>query len=172
MTEMLNQGIIKYSSSPYNSPIWIVPKEEDKVGNKEWRIVIDYRKLNIITKDDIYSIPIIDDFLDKLDLTKSIYQIEVHPQDREKSAFSTANGHFWVCEKAIWLKKNAPATFQSIMYNVLREHINKNCLVYMDDILIFSTSLQEHMENLGNILRTLEEANFAINYEKNDRDNM
>lgn len=68
--------------------------------------------------------------------------------------------------------KNAPATFQRIMYQVLREHINKICLVYMDDGLIFSTSLQEHMDNLGKILRMLKEANLAINYEKNDMDSM
>lgn len=68
--------------------------------------------------------------------------------------------------------KNVPATFQRIMYQVLREHINKIWLVYMDDALIFSTSLQEHMDNLGNILRMLKEANLAINYKKNDRDRM
>lgn len=73
--EMLEQGIITSSSSPYNAPIWIVP-------NKEWRIVIDYRKLNAVTKEDKYPIPLIDDILDKLgranyfstlDLTKGFY---------------------------------------------------------------------------------------------------
>lgn len=72
---MLEQGIITSSSSPYNAPIWIVP-------NKEWRIVIDYRKLNAVTKEDKYPIPLIDDILDKLgranyfstlDLTKGFY---------------------------------------------------------------------------------------------------
>lgn len=176
MSEMLDQGIIKHSSSPYNSPIWVVPKKEDKVGNKEWRIVIDYRKLNAITKDDRYPIPIIDDILDKLgranyfttlDLTKGFYQIEVDPKDREKTAFSTSNGHFEFVRMPFGLK-NAPATFQRMMNNVLRDHINKICLVYMDDILIFSTSLQEHLDNLGKILRTLEQSNLKVSLNKSD----
>lgn len=176
MNEMLEQGIIKHSSSPYNSPIWVVPKKEDKVGNKEWRIVIDYRKLNAITEDDRYPIPVIDDILDKLgranyfttlDLTKGFYQIEVDPKDREKTAFSTTNGHYEFIRMPFGLK-NAPATFQRMMNNVLREHINRICVVYMDDILVFSTSLQEHMENLGKVLKTLEVANLKVSLNKSD----
>ena len=66
MEEMMQQGIIRHSSSPYKAPIWVVPKKEDKEGNKEWRIVIDYRKLNQVTREDKYPIPRIDDILDKL----------------------------------------------------------------------------------------------------------
>lgn len=154
--EMLEQGIITSSSSPYNAPIWIVPKKEDKGGNKEWRIVIDYRKLNAVTKEDKYPIPLIDDILDKLgranyfstlDLTKGFYQIEVNPEDREKTAFSTSDGHYEFRRMPFGLK-NAPATFQRMMNNVLREHVNKICVIYMDDRLIFSTSLQEHIDSL------------------------
>lgn len=176
MNEMLEQGIIKHSNSPYNAPIWIVPKKEDKEGNKEWRIVIDYRKLNQVTREDKYPIPRIDDVLDKLgranyfstlDLTKGFYQIEVEPKDREKTAFTTHNGHFEFVRMPFGLK-NAPATFQRMMNNVLREHINRICVVYMDDILVFSTSLQEHINNLEKIFETLRKANLKVSLNKSD----
>lgn len=176
MTEMLDQGIIRHSSSPYNAPILVVPKKEDKSGNKEWRIVIDYRKLNMATKEDKYPIPRIDDILDKLgranyfstlDLTKGFYQIEVEPEDREKTAFTTHNGHYEFIRMPFGLK-NAPATFQRMMNNVLREHVNKICVIYMDDILVFSTSLQEHLINLEKIFKTLREANLKVSLNKSD----
>lgn len=174
--EMLDQKIIQHSSSPYNAPIWIVPKKEDKLGNKEWRIVIDYRKLNMVTKEDKYPIPRIDDILDKLgranyfstlDLTKGFYQIELHPDNREKTAFSTHNGHYEFLRMPFGLK-NAPATFQRMMNNVLRAHVNKICVIYMDDILVFSTSLQEHVENLGKVFETLRKANLKVSLNKSD----
>ena len=130
MKELLEQGIIQHSKSPYNAPIWPVPKKADKEGNKSLRIVIDFRKLNEQTKEDKYPIPRIDDILDKLgranyfstlDLTKGFYQIEVDPRDREKTAFTINEGHFEFIRMPFGLK-NAPATFQRMMNNVLHEH--------------------------------------------------
>lgn len=176
MDEMLEQNIIRHSDSPYNSPIWIIPKKEDKVGNKEWRIVIDYRKLNEITREDKYPIPKIDEVLDSLgranyfttlDLTKGFYQIEVNPEDMEKTAFTTHNGHYEFVRMPFGLK-NAPATFQRMMNNVLREHINKHCVVYMDDILVYSTSLEEHISRLNKIFFTLKQANLKVSLNKSD----
>lgn len=176
INEMLEQRIIKHSNSPYNAPIWVVPKKEDKEGKKEWRIVLDYRKLNQVTREDKYPIPRIDDILDKLgrsnyfstlDLTKGFYQIEVDPDDREKTAFSTHNGHYEFIRMPFGLK-NAPATFQRMMNNVLKEHINKICIIYMDDILIFSTSLQEHINSLEKIFKTLRKANLKVSLNKSD----
>ncbi|XP_055378909.1 putative actin-fragmin kinase DDB_G0287957 [Condylostylus longicornis] len=96
--EMLEQNIIQPSSSPYNSPIWVVPKKLDYSGKQKWRIVIDYRKLNEITVDDKFPIPNIDSIFDKLgraqyfttlDLAKGFHQILVDEKDRLKTAFST-----------------------------------------------------------------------------------
>ncbi|XP_055384592.1 uncharacterized protein LOC129614186 [Condylostylus longicornis] len=101
--EMLEQNIIQPSSSPYNSPIWVVPKKLDYSGKQKWRIVIDYRKLNEITVDDKFPIPNIDSIFDKLgraqyfttlDLAKGFHQILVDEKDRLKTAFSTPQGHF------------------------------------------------------------------------------
>lgn len=172
--EMLEQGIIKESNSPYNSPLWIVPKKLDNSKIKKWRIVIDYRKLNEISIDDKFPIPNIDSILDKLgkaqyfttlDLAKGFHQILVNKDDRKKTAFSTPFGHYEYVRMPFGLK-NAPATFQRLINSILREHINKICVVYLDDILIFSTSLQEHVDNVNKIFSALRKANLKIQIDK------
>lgn len=174
--KMLEQGIIRHSSSPWTSPIWIVPKKADASGKKKWRLVVDYRKLNEKTIDDRYPIPNISDILDKLgrcmyfttlDLASGFHQIEISEEDVAKTAFSVENGHYEFLRMPFGLK-NAPSTFQRVMDNVLREHIGIRCLVYMDDIIIFSTSLKEHLENLSKILTTLEKYNMKIQLDKSE----
>lgn len=145
---MLDQGIIRPSFSPWSSPIWIVPKKLDASGKQKWRLVIDYRKINEKTIDDKYPIPNITDILDKLgkanyfstlDLASGFHQIEIHPNDIPKTAFTVEHGHYEFVRMPFGLK-NAPSTFQRVMDNVLQGLQGKICLVYMDDIIIFSTS--------------------------------
>lgn len=171
---MLQQGIIVPSNSPYNSPIWVVPKKIDNSGEQKWRIVVDYRKLNDQTISDRFPIPNIDDLFDKLgkcnyfttlDLAKGFHQIEVDPRDRMKTAFSTTNGHYEFTRMPFGLK-NAPATFQRLINHVLKDLINKICVVYLDDILIFSTSLQEHLNSLQEVFQKLRESNLQIQIDK------
>lgn len=159
ISEMLSQGIIRESSSPYNSPLWIVPKKSDNSGKKKWRVVIDYRKLNEVTVEDKFPIPNIENILDKLgkaqyfstlDLAKGFHQILVIPEDQKKTAFSTPNGHYEYVRMPFGLK-NAPATFQRFINSILKDYINKICVVYLDDILIFSTSLEEHISSIRKI---------------------
>lgn len=174
IAKMLDQGIIRPSNSPWSSPIWIVPKKTDASGTQKWRLVVDYRKLNQKTTDDRYPIPNINDILDKLgkcqyfstiDLASGFHQIEVHKKDIQKTAFSVDGGHYEFVRMPFGLK-NAPATFQRVMDNVLREHIGVRCLVYMDDIIIYSTSLQEHLINLKKVLETLRKYNLKIQLDK------
>lgn len=176
ISKMLDQGIIRPSSSPWTSPVWIVPKKLDASGQKKWRLVIDYRKLNDKTTDDRYPIPNISDILDKLgrcmyfstlDLASGFHQIEVDKNDIEKTAFSVENGHYEFLRMPFGLK-NAPSTFQRVMDNVLREHIGIRCLVYMDDIIVFSTSLKEHLDNLRKIFDTLRKYNMKIQLDKSE----
>lgn len=174
--DLLDQKIIKTSTSPYNAPIWVVPKKQDKEGHKEWRIVIDYRKLNNSTKEDKFPIPLIDDILDKLgranyfttlDLTKGFHQIEVEPEDQEKTAFSTLSGHYeW--QRMPFGLKNAPATFQRMMNEVLKDFVGKICYVYLDDIIVFSTSLEEHINSLKKIFEQLQRVNLKVSLNKCD----
>lgn len=174
--DMLNQNIICHSKSPYSAPIWVVPKKMDASGQQKWRIVIDYRKLNGVTVDDRYPIPVIDDILDKLgrclyfttiDLTKGFHQIEMEPSDRQKTAFSTQNGHYEFLRMPFGLK-NAPATFQRLMNTILGDLIGKDCLVYMDDIIVFGTSLQEHLNSMERVFKRLADANLKIELDKSD----
>lgn len=111
--DMLKQGIIKESNSPYNSPLWIVAKKIDSSKTQKWRIVIDYRKINEISIDDKFPIPNIENILDKLgkaqyfttlDLAKGFHQTLVRQEDQKKTAFSTPSGHY---EYAFRTKKRA-----------------------------------------------------------------
>lgn len=176
ISKMLEQGIIQHSISPWTSPVWIVPKKLDASGVKKWRLVIDYRKLNEKTVDDRYPIPNITDILDKLgrcmyfttlDLASGFHQVEINKKDIPKTAFSVENGHYEFLRMPFGLK-NAPSTFQRVMDNVLREHIGVICLVYMDDIIIFSTSLTEHIDNLGKIFKTLQKHNLKVQLDKSE----
>ena len=176
ISKLLEQGIIRHSISPWTSPVWIVPKKLDASGQRKWRLVIDYRKLNEKTIDDRYPIPNISDILDKLgrsmyfstlDLASGFHQVEIDEKDIPKTAFSVENGHYEFLRMPFGLK-NAPSTFQRVMDNVLREHIGVICLVYMDDIIVFSTSLTEHMENLTKIFKTLEKHNLKLQLDKSE----
>lgn len=176
INDLLSQGIIRPSFSPWSSPIWIVPKKRDASGKNKWRLVIDYRKLNEKTIDDRYPIPNISDILDKLgksiyfttlDLASGFHQIEIKKEDIPKTAFSVENGHYEFLRMPFGLK-NAPSTFQRVMDNVLKELQGKICLVYMDDIIVYSTSLQEHLENLNSVFEKLKVANLKIQINKSE----
>lgn len=151
--DMLRQRIIRHSNSPYNSPLWIIQKNLAASNKKKWGLVVDYRKLNSETIVDCFPIPNIDEIFDKLggcavfstlDLAKGFYQIEMTEEDIHKTAFSTANGHYEFLRMPFGLR-NAPSTFQRLMNNILMPYIGRICLVYMDDILIFSKSIEEHV---------------------------
>ena len=137
-------------------------------------MVIDYRKLNEKTIEDKYPIPNITDILDKLgkchylttlDLASGYHQVEMDPRDIEKTAFSTEQGHFEF-KRMPFGSKNAPATFQRLMDNVLKGLLEDTCFVYLDDIIIYSTSLEEHIQKLQKVFQRLEQANFKIKIDK------
>ncbi|CAG9129805.1 unnamed protein product [Plutella xylostella] len=137
-------------------------------------MVIDYRKLNEVSKGDKYPIPNIVDILDKLgkskyfstlDLASGCHQIDVDPRDVEKTAFATEEGHFEYLRMPIGLK-NAPATFQRVMDNVLTGLTEDHCLVNLDDIIIHASSLEEHELKLRNILKRLRDYNLKLQPDK------
>lgn len=112
--DLLQQGIIRPSNSPWSSPIWVVPKKIDASGKKKWRLVVDYRKINEKTIDDKYPIPNITEVLDKLgrcnyfttlDLASGFHQIEVHPKDISKTAFTVEHGKYEFFEDALRAQK-------------------------------------------------------------------
>lgn len=129
---MLQQGIISPSNSPYNAPLWVVPKKLDHSGQPKWRIVINYRNLNKETIEDKFPIPNIESLFEKLgksqyfttlDLAKGFHQIEILEINRSKTAFSTPQGHYEVNGIPSGLK-NALAQFQRMINEVLCEYMN------------------------------------------------
>ncbi|XP_033230383.1 uncharacterized protein LOC117181620 [Belonocnema kinseyi] len=153
---MVTKKIIKASNSPFNSPLWVVPQKRDASGKQKWRIVIDFRKLNEKTDQDAYSLPVIDEILDQLgkakffsafDWSSGFHQIPMHEDSKKYTGFSKNEGHFHYNRLPMGLK-NSPATFQRMMDTALRGLIGKICFAYLDDIVVFGSTLQEHNENL------------------------
>lgn len=174
--KLLELNVIRPSISPYSAPVWIVPKKADASGKKKFRMVIDYRKLNDKTVEDKYPLPRIEEILDNLgkscyfttlDLAQGFHQIEMDPESIEKTAFTVNNGHFEYLRMPFGLK-NAPSTFQRVMDNVLREYLHKFCFVYMDDVVIFSKSLQEHIWHIQLIFSKLREFNLKVQLDKSE----
>lgn len=171
---MLKQGIIKPSVSPWSSPLWVVAKKQDASGERKWRIVIDYRKLNDNTIGDAYPLPNIDDILDNLgraeyfttlDLASGFHQIPMDPHDSPKTAFSTPTGHYEFTRMPFGLK-NAPASFQRMMNAVLSGLTSSQCFVYLDDVVIYGSSLLDHNVKLNNIFDRLRHHNLKLQPDK------
>lgn len=176
VNKLLDNKIIRPSISPYSAPVWIVPKKADASGKKKFRMVVDYRKLNENTIDDKYVPPRIDEILDNLgkatyfttlDLVQGFHQIKVHPNSIEKTAFSVPHGHFEFVRMPFGLK-NAPATFEKLMDNILRPFLYKFCFVYMDDVIIFSKSLHEHLVHVATIFETFRKTNLKVQLDKSE----
>ena len=138
------------------------------------RFCLDYRKLNEVTTKDLYPLPRCDDvleamsgatFFSHLDLVRGYWQIGVEENDREKTAFSTSEGHFQFKRMPFGLT-NAPATFQRAMNSILHGLTWTDCLVYLDDIVIFGKNLEEHHRRLELVLRRLGDAGVKLNAKK------
>ena len=137
-------------------------------------MVVDYRKLNEKTVAEKYPVPRIDEILDNLgksvyfstiDLAQGFHQIEMHPDSIQKTAFSVDNGHYEYLRMAFGLR-NAPCTFQRVMDNIFREYLNRFCFVYMDDVICFSKSLDEHKQHLKLIFEKLRQFNLKVQIDK------
>ena len=172
--DMLKKSVIEPSDSPFNSPLWVVPKKLDASGKRKWRIVIDFRKLNEQTEQDAYPLPNIDDILDHLgkskffsalNLSSGFHQISMEPNSKKYTGFSTPDGHFQYRRMPFGLK-NAPARFQRMMNNAPQGLIGKHCFVYLDDIIIFGTTIEEHNRNLAIVFQRLRETELKLQPDK------
>ncbi|MGL4388093.1 MAG: reverse transcriptase domain-containing protein, partial [Brevinema sp.] len=174
LQEMLDQKIIQPSQSPFSFPLWVVPKKVDNSGKPKWRIVVDYRKLNEKTISDAYPLPNIIDILDQLgrcnyfstiDLASGFHQIPMDKSDISKTAFTGPDGHYEYLRMPFGLK-TAPATFQRLMNTILTGLNGMQCFVYLDDIVVYSKTLKEHIDRLRNVFTRISENNLKLQPDK------
>ena len=160
LDELLLKGWIRPSQSPYRAPILFVKKKEGTL-----RMSMDYRDLNKQTVKNRYPLPRTDELLDqlhgakvfsKIDLQSGYHQVRVASQDIYKTAFGTRYGHFEFLVLPFGLT-NAPATFMSFMHEVLQPFLDEFVVVFLDDILIYSKSEEEHLKHLRLVLQKLRE---------------
>ena len=156
--ELLNKGIIYPSTSPCGSPIVLVPKKDNT-----WCMSIDFHALNTITVNNRYPLPRIDDLIDQLsyaryftnlDLINGYHQVRIVEEDIWKTAFKTRQGLFEWLVMPFGLT-NSQNNFMRVMNDVLRPFIDEFIIVYLDDILIFNKSRDEHVMHVNKVLDVL-----------------
>ncbi|GKC36112.1 putative nucleotidyltransferase, ribonuclease H, partial [Tanacetum coccineum] len=154
LKELQDKGFIRPSSSPWGAPVLFV---KNKDGS--FRMCIDYKELNKLTVKNCYLLPMIDDLFDqlkgsqffpKIDLRFGYHQLRVHEDDTLKIAFRTRYGHFEFTVIPFGLT-NAPAVFMDLMNRVCRPYLDKFVIVFIEDILIYSKTREEHVENLREV---------------------
>ncbi|GES97129.1 retroviral-like aspartic protease 1 [Rhizophagus clarus] len=151
---MIKVNRIRESYSPWASPVTLAKKKSNS-----YRFCIDYHKLNAITIPDAYLLPRIDELLERF------HQVEMEETEKEKTAFIYSEGLYEFNVMPFGLR-NAPGTFQRIMDKILREYIGNFVEIYVDDIMIYSKNLEEHIEHIEKVLQKLQEYNLVIKLKK------
>ena len=166
LQKLLEQHIIRPSSSPYAAPIVIVRKKDGSL-----RLCVDYRMLNDKTRKDAYPLPRIDEALDSLkgatlfssiDLAQGYHQVAIHEDDIQKTAFRAGTGGLFEYLRMPFGLSNAPATFQRLMESVMGDLNFNTLLLYLDDILVFSKTYEEHLQRLEVVLQRLRQHGLKI----------
>lgn len=173
--KLKEDDIIENSISPFNSPVILVPKKGvDVEGNKLYRMCVDFRELNKVCIPYSFPLPRIEDILDQLggstyfsvlDLSQGFHQVLIDEQDREKTAFSSSYGHYQYKRCPFGLK-TLPGFFQSLLNGILTGLQGIKCFVYIDDVVIFSSSLEDHVKRLTDIFQRFRETNLKLNPQK------
>ena len=169
LTKLLNNRLIVPSHSPWAFPVVLVKKK-----NGDYRMCVDYRRLNECTIKDSYALPLIDDILfyvgrksvlTTIDLFSGYHQVPMHPDDEDITCFTTMYGNYNFKVMPFGLC-NAPATFQREMNRIFFKLIGECVFIYIDDLIVFSDTPEEHLKNLEQVFKVLEENGLRINIEK------
>jgi RNase H-like domain found in reverse transcriptase/Reverse transcriptase (RNA-dependent DNA polymerase) len=167
--ELLDAKVTELASSPWASNVLLVKKKDGS-----WRFCVDYRKLNDLTKKEAYPLPRIDACLESLggscyfstlDLRSGYWQTELDPRDADKTAFITRSGQYRFTVLSMGLA-NAPSQFQRLMDLVLAGLLWNCCLVYLDDIIVFSKTFDQHLERLAAVFDRLSKPSLKMKASK------
>lgn len=169
LEDLLDKGFIRPSVSPWGAPVLFVKKKDGSL-----RLCIDYRQLNKVTVKNKYPLPRIDDLFDqlqgaqcfsKIDLRSGYHQLRIRNEDIPKTAFRTRYGHYEFLVMSFGLT-NAPAAFMDLMNRVFKPYLDKFVVVFIDDILIYSKSREEHEQHLKIVLQILREHRLYAKFSK------
>ncbi len=169
LLDHLNKGFIVNSNSPFASPVLFVKKADGSL-----RFCVDYRKLNALTRNDPYPIPRIDELLSrvtkakvftKIDIRQAFHRIRMDPESEEYTTFRTRYGAY-KCKVLPFGLCNGPATFQRYMNDVLMDYLDRFCIAYLDDILIYTKDPRQHDEHVRKVLDRLREAGLQADIRK------
>lgn len=170
LKELYDANIIRESESPFSSPIVVVKKKNGQI-----RLCVDYRKLNSQTIKDAYALPHIEEafasltgakWFSVMDLKSGYYQVKMEEEDKHKTAFVTPMG-FWEFNRMPRGVTNAPSTFQRVMEKCMCSLNHGEVLVFLDDLIVFSNTVEEHEERLLRVLNRLRE--FGLKLSRGDR---
>ena len=165
----MSKGFVKPSTSPWGAPVLFVKKKDGSL-----RLCIDYRELNKVTIRNQYPLPRIDDLFDqlqgarvflKIDLRSGYHQLKIWSEDVPKTAFKTRYGHYEFLVMPFGLN-NAPAVFMDLMNRIFQPYLDQFVIVFIDDILIYSGSKEDHEEHTRVVLQILRENQLYAKFSK------
>ena len=168
--QMLASDVIRPSNSPWALPVVMVKEKDGSL-----RFCVDFRQLNAATVKDAHPLPRIDDFLDALhgarwfstlNLKSGYWQVPIMERDKEKTEFRTSSGQLYEFNQVPFGLCNAPATFSRLMDRILFGLHWETCLFYLDDIIVFSSTWEEHLARLHQVFERLRHANLKLGAEK------
>lgn len=170
LDEMLSLGVVQKSTSAWSSPILMVPKKD---GSR--RFCVDFRKINQVTEKDAYPLPYISNTLDKLrnahyltslDIKAAYWQIPLHPDSRQYTAFTVPNRGLFEFRRLPFGLTTAPSVFQRIIDRVIGADLDPYVFTYLDDIIIITPTFEKHLEIIELVFERLHNAGFKLNQDK------
>lgn len=171
---MLRDDIIEPTASEWFSPLLLVPKRSDGLGNQIWKLVVDYRLVNKTLQEDKFPLPNITEILDSLggcvyfthlDLAQGYYQLEIDELSRPVTAFTVPSGQYQMKRLPMGLKIS-PAAFSRMMTVAMSGLNLSRCFTYLDDLIVFGRNLLDHNQNLFAVLNRIKEVNLKLNVNK------
>ena len=174
--KLKQDDIIEPSTSPWNSPLVLVPKKsKGPDGKRQYRVCIDYRGVNSVIEQDRYPLPNIQEIMDQLgkskyytcmDLSQGYYQVELEEDSRPITAFISPEGEHYQLTRMPMGLSTSPAAFSRLMTLAMAGIKGTRCLIYLDDLIVFSRTITEHIKNLEEVFKRLQQANLKIHPKK------